>query len=133
MVDISSKIISLRCSWPQKLCDKNFHEWKIIISHLINKYFGKSFKFHSRLSFYRKLLIKFPKFYKNTLFQWRNSLSAISKLLSCIMSNFLWFNKYILIEKKSIFFRYFSDKSLNLVYQFFDNNGSVESWGNIKK
>ena len=49
------------------------------------------------------------------------------------MSNFLWFNKYILIEKKSIFLRYFSDKSLNLVYQFFDNNGSVESWGNIKK
>ena len=48
-----------------KLYDKNFNEWKIIPSHLINKYFGKSFKFHSCLSFDRKLPIKFPKFYKN--------------------------------------------------------------------
>ena len=40
-VDISSKIISLQCSWLQKLCDENFHEWKIIPSHLISKYFGK--------------------------------------------------------------------------------------------
>ena len=49
------------------------------------------------------------------------------------MSNFLWFNKHILIEKKSIFFRYFSDKGLNFVYQLFDNNGSVKSWSSIKE
>ena len=72
-VDISSKIISLQCSWLRKLCDENFHEWKIIPSHLISKYFGKSFKFHSCLSFDRKLLIKFPKFYNNILFQWSSS------------------------------------------------------------
>ena len=33
-VDISSKIIGLQCSWLRKHCDKNFHEWKIIPSHL---------------------------------------------------------------------------------------------------
>ena len=49
------------------------------------------------------------------------------------MLNFLWFNKHILIEKKSIFFRYFSDKTLNFVYQLFDNNGSVNSWSSTKK
>ena len=37
-VDVSSKTISLQCSWLQKLCHENFHEWKIIPSHLINKY-----------------------------------------------------------------------------------------------
>ena len=68
-VDISLNIISLQCSWLQKFCDENFHEWKIIPPHLINKYFGKSFKFHSSLSFDRKLLIKFHKFYENLLFQ----------------------------------------------------------------
>ena len=72
-VDISSKIISLQCSWLRKLFDENFHEWKIIPSHLINKYFGKSPKFHSCLSFDRKLLTKFPKFYENILFQWSSS------------------------------------------------------------
>ena len=49
------------------------------------------------------------------------------------MSSFLWFNKHIFIEKKSIFFRDFSDKGLNFVYQLFDNNGNVKSWSNIKE
>ena len=49
------------------------------------------------------------------------------------MSSFLWFNKHILIEKKSIFFRDFSDKGLNFVYQLFDNNGNVKSWSSVKE
>ena len=104
-VDISSKIISLQCSWLRKLCDENFYEWKVIPSHLINKYFGKSFKFYSCLSFDRKLLIKFPEFYRNILFQWSSSLFTSSEISSCILSNFLWFNKHILTEKKPIFLR----------------------------
>ena len=128
-VDISSKFISLQCSWHRKLCDENFHEWKIIM----NKYFGKSFKFHSCLSFDCKLLIKFPKFYKNILFQWSSSLFAFFELTSCIILNFLWFNKHILIEKKSIFFRYLSNEGLNFFYQLFDNNGNVKYWSSIKE
>ena len=116
-----------------KLYDKNFNEWKIIPSHLMNKYFGKSFKLHSCLSFDRKLLIKFPKFYKNILFQWSSSLFAFSELPSCIISNFLWFNKHILIEKKSIFFRYLSDEGLNFFYQLFDSNENVNYWSSIKE
>ena len=110
-VDISLKIISLRCSWLRKLCDANFHEWKTIPSHLINKYFGKSFKFHPCLSFDRKLRIKFPELYKNILLQWSRSLFASSEQSSCILSNFLWFNKHILIEKNPSFFVIFLTKA----------------------
>ena len=115
-VNISSKIISLQCSWLRKFCDENFHEWKIIPSHLINEYFGKSFKFHSCLSFNWKLLTKFPNFYKNILFQWSSYFFSSSELPSCTLSNFLWFNKHFLIEQKSIFFPDFSDKGPNFVY-----------------
>ena len=116
-----------------KTYDENFHEWKIIPSHCINKYFGKSLKFLTCLSFDHKLLIKFPKFYKNILFQWSNSFFASSELPFCFLSNFPWFNKHILIEKMSIFFLNFSDKGLNFVYQLFDNNGNVKSWSSIKE
>ena len=102
-------------------------------SHLTNKYLRKSFKFHSFLSFDFKLLIKLPEFYKNILFQRIGSLFASSKLPSYIVSNFLCFNKHVLIEKKFIFFRYFSDKGLKIVYQLFDNNGNVKFWGSIKE
>ena len=132
-VDISSKIISLQCSWLQKLCDENFHEWKIIPSHLLNKYFEKLFKFHSLLSLDRKLLIKFSEFYRNILFQWNSSLFTSSELHSCILSNFLWFNNHILIEKEPIFFRCFSDKGLGFAYQLFGNIGNIKSWSSIKE
>ena len=92
----------------------------------------KLFKFHSYLSFNRKLLIKFPNFYKYILFQWSSPFLASSKLPSCILSNFLWFNKHILIKKKSIFSREFFEKGLNVVYQLFDDNGNVKSWCSIK-
>ena len=81
-VDISSKVISLQCSCLRKFCNENFHEWKIIPSHLISKYFGKSFKFHSYVSFDCKLLIKLPKFYKNISFQWSSSFFASFELHS---------------------------------------------------
>ena len=58
---------------------------------------------------------------------------SASELPSCIMSNFLWFNKHNLVEKKSIFFRYFYDKGLNFDYQLLDNNESVKSWSSIKE
>ena len=70
-VDISSKTINLQCSRFRKLCDENFHEWKITPSHLINKYFGKSFKSHLCLSFNRKymgyLLLGKKKWKKQTM------------------------------------------------------------------
>ena len=53
-IDISSKIISLQCSWLRKLCDDD-------------------------------------------------SLFASSELPSCILSNFLWLNKHILIGKSPFF------------------------------
>ena len=48
-VDTPLKIVSLQCSWLQKLHDENFREWKAIPSHF-------TFKFNSCLSFGRKVL-----------------------------------------------------------------------------
>ena len=43
-IDIFSKIVSLQCSWIQKLYDKNFHKWKIIaLNYLIRNYEKNSF------------------------------------------------------------------------------------------
>ena len=64
LVDISSNILNLQCSWLRKLCDQNSYEWKKSPSHLINKYFGKSCVY-----FDCKLHIQFSEFYENILFQ----------------------------------------------------------------
>ena len=71
-VDLCFKFVSLQCSWVKKLHDDCFHEWKIIPLHLLNKYFGPSFKLHSNLHFESKLLKDFPSFYKHILMNGKN-------------------------------------------------------------
>ena len=66
-VDILFKFVSLQCFWVKKLYVDCFREWKIIPLHLLNKYFGPSFKFHSNLHFERKLLKGFPSIHKQIL------------------------------------------------------------------
>ena len=46
----------------KKLYDDSFREWKTIHLHLLGKYFGFSFKFHSNLHFESKVLENFPSF-----------------------------------------------------------------------
>ena len=43
-VDINLRGI-LQCFWVKKLCNKNFHEWKVILLHLMWKTLGQNFKF----------------------------------------------------------------------------------------
>ena len=96
-------------SWLRKLCDENFHEWKIIPSHLINKYLGNHSVFIHASALIANYLLNCSSFTKTFCFKGVALFLLFSELPSCILSNFLLFNKHILIEKKSSFFRYFSD------------------------
>ena len=102
-VDIRFKFVSLQCSWVKKLYDDCFHEWKIIPLHLLNKYFGPSFKFHSNLHFESKLLKDFPSFYKQILMNWKKYFIASPITPSCVLSQFLWYNGYIKIDNKAVY------------------------------
>ena len=63
-VDIPNKIIALQCAWIGRLYDHSFHEWKLIPLYLIEKSFGRSFKFHSNLLFKSNKTKLFPSFYR---------------------------------------------------------------------
>ena len=58
--------------------------------HLLSKYFGPSFKFHSNLHFERKLLKDFPSFYKQILMNWKKKIMEPPITPSCVLSQFLW-------------------------------------------
>jgi len=45
---------------------------------------------------------------------------------------FLWYNSYILIDKKSFIFSGMTNNGLNYVGQLFTENGKIKSWENIK-
>ena len=131
-VNIFSKIVSLQCSWVQKLFDKNFHEWKIIPLHLLEKYFGKNFKFHSNLLVKSSSIKNFPFYYQEIFHKWCKYLTSPVSVTSTIMSQFLWYNKYILIDKQSFLFSAMSNNGLNYVGHLFDTRGEIKDWNTIK-
>ena len=53
-------------------------------------------------------------------------------LPSCILSSFLWYNKDILISRKPIYFKHFSNNNLNYVTQPFDDTGTTKEWMKLK-
>ena len=131
-VDIRFKFVSLQCSWVKKLYDDCFHEWKIIPLHLLNKYFGPSFKFHSNLFFESKLLKDFPSFYQQMLINWKKYFIASPITPSCVSSQFLWYNSYIKIDNKAVYSKFFSTKNINFITQLFNTDGSVKNWNILK-
>ena len=77
-VDIRFKFVSLQCSWVKKLHDHSFHEWKIILLHLLDKCCGPSFKFHSNLHF------EIKSFCKQILMNWKKHFIASPITPSCV-------------------------------------------------
>ena len=130
-VDIRNKVNSLQSSWVKKLYDDCFHEWKIIPLYQLNKTFGPSFKFHSNLSFKKSSLKKLLPFYRHMLNSWSQSLSGSPETSSQILSQFLWFNKYVKIEDTEIHFPKFSNKGINFLSHLFENDRII-SWINLK-
>ena len=130
-VDVLSKIVSLQCSWLRRLFDNSYHPWKLIPSFLIRKYLGKNFKFHSNLRLSKYILLKFPKFYQQLFCRW-GKLSSPANIPSAIANQFIWFNKRMQIDHKTVHIKSFSDKGLNFVGQLFTNGGELKTWNFLK-
>ena len=132
-VDITSKIISLQCSWIKRLFDKSAHCWKVIPLQLIKTYLGDTFRFHYNLEIPVNKIKTFPIFYKQIFRNWSTNLSAQPTLPSTIASQVLWYNKYIKVDNESIYNCYISKKKINYIAQFFGSAGNLKTWEVLKE
>ena len=125
--DITLKIVSLKCSWIKRLCDENYHEWKLIPMHYLKKYLGKEFKFHSNMKIPKNILELFPIFYKEILDNWGKIYSQEPTVPSTIASQYLWFNNQIKIDNNVVFFKHFSENKINFVSDILDDKGNIKT------
>ena len=86
------------------------------------------FKFHPNLNFKKDFLKQFPSFYRSVFNNWKTYFFNSPEIPSCILSEFLWFNRHIKIDNESVFFKHFSEHDINFIYQLFDNNGIAKKW-----
>ena len=129
---IFSKVVSLQCSWIKRLFDNNFHQWKLIPFYLIRQYLAKNFKFYSNLEVSHSILCKFSKFYKEIFIRRDKHLSSPVTLPSTVACQFIWYNKHVQIDNKSIYLYNFSNRNLNFVGQLFDTHGKLKPWECVK-
>ena len=66
------------------------------------------------------------------LINWKKYIIAPSITLSCVLSQFLWYNNYIKIDSKAVYLKFFSTKNINFSTQQFNKDGSVKSWNILK-
>ena len=59
-------------------------------------------------------------------------LSSPPHVLSVVASQFLWYNEYIKIDNNSIYNCCFSQKNLNHISDFFENDGKIKRWEDLR-
>ena len=123
-VGITFKIIILQCSCVKRLYDSSTHYSKLLLLHIITQKLGKHFLFHSNLYIDLKKIRLFPKYYQDILSRWSSNLSVPPKISSTIASQIIWYNKHILVNKRSFYNTTLADKVINHVGQLFDTNGA---------
>ena len=84
--------------------------------------------FHSNLYIDQKKIRQFPKYYQDILSKWSSNLSIPPKTSSTIASQIIWYNKHILVDKRSFYNTALADKGINHVGQLFDTNGAMKTW-----
>ena len=125
-VDIPNKLTSLQCSWIKRLYDTTTHCWKIIPAFLVKKKLAKNFIFHSNLSIYPNKIKEFLAYYQDIFIKWEKHFSPLPSLPSSVASQYLWHNKYIKIDDKTIFSSSLSAKGIYFVGQLFQNNQQIK-------
>ena len=116
----------------RRLYDDSFHEWKTIPLKLIKKSFGSHFKFHSNLLFNISCINDFPSFYLDIFCNWKKCFSTNPETPSLILSQYFWFNKFIIVDNSYVDFTNFSTKSINFVSDLVNENCNFKSWETLK-
>ena len=112
----------------KQLFEEFFHEWKVIPLFYIKKAFNDNFKFRSNLDYKVRNKPLLPKFYKKVLSNWMIYFTIPPELPFCILNQFLWCNKYVQINKKTVYFKKFSEHNIHFLIDLLEKSRKFKSW-----
>ena len=96
------------------------------------KSFGSHFEFHSNLLFNISCINGFPSFYLDTFCNWKKYFPTNPETPWCILSQYLWLNKFIIATNSYANFTNFSNKNINFVSDLVNEHCNFKSWENLK-
>ena len=94
---------------------------------------GSHFKFHSNLLFNISCINDFWSFYLDIFCNWKKYFSTNPETSACILSQYLWFNKFIIVDNSCYNFTNLLNKNINFVSDLVNENCNFKSWETLKK
>ena len=88
--------------------------------------------FHQNLDLTPELPNALPSFYKNLLSHWCENFSHYPDSKGETSSEYIWYNKYIRIAGKPVFFRALTERGIKHTSDLFFENGSHIPWSILK-
>ena len=99
---------------------------------LIEQSFGSHFKSYSNLLFNIFCINYFLSFSQDILRNWKKYFSTNPETSSCILSQYLWFNKFITVDNSYVNFTNFSTKNVNFNSDLANKNSNCKIWETLK-
>ena len=132
-IDNPNKSTALHCSWIRTFYDNCFHEWSWSGCTLLKNHLALHLNF---IQIYSLEVVK-PSFTHLSIRKlvWtekKKHLAMITEMLSCTLSQYLWYNGIIQADKGTIQILQFSEKN-NYFLQLFSDNGSIKKWLEFKR
>ena len=126
-VDIEARLKATKLTWVRRLCDDNHHACKIIpINYLALPYGDLSF--HRNFISNQSLTLKvkqLPVFYEELVKYWEEISCFQPNCPDLILSESIWFNRFVSVEKKTIMFKDFSKIGINKIGDLYENDGKL--------
>ena len=126
-VDIEARLKATKLTWVHRLCDDNHHAWKIIpVNYLAlpngDLIFHRNFISNQSLTLKVKQL---PVFYEEVVKYWEEISCFQPNSPDLILSEPIWFNRFVSVEKKVIMFKDFSKIGINKIGDLYENDGKL--------
>ena len=124
MPDLNSMIGTQRLMCIKRYLNPDTASWKYFLDFYLSQVGGK-FLFHCNFN-YSKLPISLPDFYKECIVSWASLNSINPSSVSEISNQFLWNNRFICIDSRSVYNHKLIDAGFLTVRDLFDSNGNFK-------
>ena len=130
MPDLNSIISTQRIMCIKKYLTPYAASWKSFLDFHLRKVGGK-FLFHCNFN-YSKLSIILPKFYKECIMTWASLNCENPSSASEIFEQFLWNNRFICIDSRSVYNQKLIDVGVITVRNLLDSHGNLKQFGYLQ-
>ena len=122
--DFKCKVMALKMNWVKRLASTSNSNWKLVFKHYIG-YQDLNFYFSCKQKY--NVCTALPSFYQQCQYWWFDIHSVQPKTRDMVKCEIMWNNKYITVNKKTIFKKDWYEKGIVRISDIVDKDDQLLS------